>query len=81
MSTFPSHKDYGGNNITLENYVGEISQLLIDQLQKEFGTGTTDLAYAATVSKLLAESSAALANAINDYAAMTPLQRSYNHAR
>tara|TARA_R110000824_G_scaffold260444_1_gene449116 strand:+ start:1446 stop:1661 length:216 start_codon:yes stop_codon:yes gene_type:complete len=67
MQTFPNHQDYGGNKITLENYVGEISQVLIDQLQKEFGTGTTDLAYAARVSKLLAESSAALANAINDH--------------
>ena len=54
-------------HLTLENYVGELSQHLIDQLQKEFNTGTPDLEYATTVSKLLAESNAKLTNVINNH--------------
>jgi hypothetical protein len=54
-------------HLTLENYVGELSQLVIDQLQKEFNTGTPDLVYATTVSKLLAESNAKLTNVINNH--------------
>jgi hypothetical protein len=53
--------------LTLDNYVGELSQLLIDQLKEEFNTGTPDLVYATTVSKLLAESNAKLTNVINNH--------------
>ena len=70
MQDFPPHTYYGGTEkipLTLENYVGEISQLLIDQLQKEFNTGTPDLEYAQTVSKLLAESSTVITNAIKGF--------------
>lgn len=70
MQTFPPHYHYGSTEkmpLTLENYVGEISHLLIDQLQKEFNTGTPDLEYAQTVSKLLAESNNVITNAIEDF--------------
>ena len=70
MQTFPPHYHYGSTEkmpLTLENYVGEISQLLIDQLQKEFSTGTPDLEYAPTVSKLLAESNNVITNAIQGF--------------
>ena len=65
---FPDHTELGDHrNVTLANYVGEISQMVIYELQKEFNTGTSDLEYATKVSRLLADSHAVIINAMLDF--------------
>ena len=45
------------HDITLENFVGEVSARVISQLQAEFNSGTAELAYANKVQKILNQAS------------------------
>ena len=65
---FPDHTELGDHrNVTLANYVGEISQMVIYELQKEMNTDTSDAEYAKKVGRVLADSHAVIINALLDF--------------